>query len=161
MPNIIRSAERYLRLLFYVATCLMLTVAITRAPAPLAVVIAVILAGLAALGRYNVPPLLRRGDRTGSLRAEMLSVGAAIALLALSFIMRSTNRPFGAVDLVAIVALAYFGWRIRVVRRHIGNGTLPPVRPSAISELGGSMARAMDLGRTARERREGQHHDNR
>lgn len=125
MRSFIHAAERHLRFLFYVATCLMLAIAVTRAPPFLSVIIALIVSALAMLGYVNVPPLFRKGDATRQLRTELLSVGAAIALLVLSFILRSTTRPFGTVDLVAIVVLAYFGWRVMVVRRHLREGTQP------------------------------------
>lgn len=161
MPAFVRTAERHLRFLFYVATCLMLTVAVTRAPPVLAVIIALIVGSLAMLGWANVPPLFRKGDATKPLRAELLSVGAAVALLVLSFILRSTTRPFGAVDVVAIVALAYFGWRVRVVRRHLREGTLPTALRRPLPDVSAALRTVIGGSGSTPSRRDAERRDDR
>lgn len=150
MRVLIARAERFLRVLFHIATTLMLCAATTRAPMPLSLGMGVLAAGLLVLGWRNLPFVFRRNQPTAQLRAELLSVGAAMALLILSFAMRTGGRPVGIIDAVALGAVAYFCWRIRVIGRHLRDGTLPVQRMSGTEQASRTFKGAIEYGRSRR-----------
>lgn len=146
----LRVAERTLRVLFHLAVTLLIGFSVFRLPIPLAFGFAFAAGILARVGWHHLPAAARMREPSGGLHAELLSVSAAIALIVLSFVMRTSGRPFGLLDVVALLALAYFAWRVRLVRRHLKDGTLPAPRESGMAFARRIIGEAAEYGRSRR-----------
>ena len=149
-----QRAERIARIAFAILSLIVMVAFAILGRHPYGITNAVMSSCLAYVLYRHLRPACRLSEPTGALNAEIVSVSAALCLMASSAVIRrNTGVPLGIVDALAGIAALYFVWRLIFASRHLGQGTLPPKPETGLEFARRAFSDAWEFGSSLRKRK--------